>query len=900
MENWEFLLQRKGDKSWLPLESPTVEILEGQYRIASRSEELANELVGIAISYRPLADVRHQPIQQKVIKRISHDGLLIVMPYTSFTPGIWQIDCVPAESSSEGAANPWRKTVKFDVIQVSVEFGSEWQYNDSDGEIEDLEDGAIARDENDLVELSGGGYTNILGITQTDPTPLSYSSPILDIAEQRSTELVESMFEEFSLFEEDEDEDEEQDLATDATSASMSQAEQLDSWENSNKDLNKDLNKNLNKNTNNGDRLTETSDQPRSLLQLRQLQYIVEDDNSFMLTGTAYSQGEIEIILKNPQNLEAVVQQRFALEHSSNLRRGLTFAHRVSVPPPSTIQVLIGEVIIHTPTELEESKELERLDLDRQDTTRQDTTASLLITQQAIAVSYPAARVLPEIIKEAQRYQAIPSPQPPSSTNNNPPIGLAQPNTSNSYPQSPQSFPQAEPQPKTTHSISLPPLPSNRRNAPIAKPQSGSSISLPPLPPLPNRTNSASVLDPKPSSFPQSDLENSLENQRDQYDQQYDQLVETNLDIESGFEQFSNLDLDADLGGYEPPDFVNDTQDFGESLTDYLDSPSLAPSVINPDAQVSDITSDNSSDDEQELTYSFEEDLPQNYEELLEQNHLPPETEAKRPFLPIGVGNRFLNKLQNLSAEAIAAQRESQRNEDLLLDPVVPSDRLETIPLPEILSTAIAPQQVDLEDQSIRTIQEANSLAELDQELEEQLDRLTLPNSDRILHEYVWEETVDPNTFPVSAVSNASLHADNLAQTAQTIRNIQDTSPLSDQVPIPIPEILIPAGEVISGTPMIITVRLPAIAPKCFIKFWIKDLQTRTIIDGPRWLLDFTTSPNSEFIETRTNISIPLSSIDVAFEAITLEAQTQRESHKTRVTRAVTPPNFAQELNLEE
>ncbi len=37
MEYWEFLLQKEGDRSWLPLESPTVEILEGRYRVVARS-----------------------------------------------------------------------------------------------------------------------------------------------------------------------------------------------------------------------------------------------------------------------------------------------------------------------------------------------------------------------------------------------------------------------------------------------------------------------------------------------------------------------------------------------------------------------------------------------------------------------------------------------------------------------------------------------------------------------------------------------------------------------------------------------------------------------------------------------------------------------------------------------
>ena len=170
-----------------------------------------------------------------------------------------------------------------------------------------------------------------------------------------------------------------------------------------------------------------------------------------------------------------------------------------------------------------------------------------------------------------------------------------------------------------------------------------------------------------------------------------------------------------------------------------------------------------------------------------------------------------------------------------------------------------------------------------------------------ILNEYVWEDPIDPNTFPISTVSSQN-SASTLAETAQTIRNIQESSTqsLSEQEPIPIPEILIPTGELISGTPMLVTVRLPALAHKFFVKFWIKDLQTRMIVDGPRWLLDFSTVPNAEFIETRTNISIPLSSIDVAFEAIAIEAQTQRESHKVRITRAVAPPNLAQDIDFKE
>jgi hypothetical protein len=814
MENWEFLLQRKGDKSWLPLESPTVEILEGQYRLAARSA-LANALVAIAIAYRPLADVRHQPLQQKIAKRISHDGLLIVMPYTNFVPGMWQIDCIATESDPEsrtGSENTnlipaWKKTVKFDVIQISAEAGSEWQYNEIE---EDLET---------PTELANESQTNVLGIIQTEPTPLSYSSPILDIAEQRSAELVESMFEEFAIFDDDNEEidGDSQDLETPSLSDRPDLLEQVEAYS--------------------PDNLIEADAplQPRILLRLKQPQYILNEDNSFNLAGEVYTQGEIEVSLKDPQTLDIVVNQRFEITNSGDrnpANGAITFTYQIIVPPPSEIQVLIGEVQIHP---------LHDFQLDR----------DLHVTQQAIAVSYPAARVLPELIKEAQKH----SPQ--EATPNSRTIETS--SDQSSYQQFPQSFPQVSkpienqsrslsPKSKPANSLSLPPIPSNRSKAnqgEASKQQvPANSLSLPPLPTLQNRSSNQTYISPDseitddyPQSFPQVEADISQE-----------------------------IDSEFDL---------TNTDDLGDR-----------------DRQLS-----SNYEEEPELLYSFEEELPQNYEELLEQpwQEVASVTNQSKPS-----GKRFLNKLQTLSADAIAAQKANQRTEELLLETFPPSSPL----LVDDLLTTSTSASIDLDNptQPPRTIAETASLAELDLELDVELDRLLTSESDLILNEYVWEDPIDPNTFPISSVSSQNSAASTLAETAQTIRNIQESSPqsLSEQEPIPIPEILISAGELISGTPILVTVRLPALAPKFFVKFWIKDLQTRMIVDGPRWLLDFSTVPNAEFIETRTNISIPLSSIDVAFEAIAIEAQTQRESHKVRVTRAVTPPNLAQDSGFDE
>ena len=831
MENWEFLLQRKGDKSWLPLESTSVEIVEGQYRLAARSGA-ANAQVGIAIDYRPIADVRHQPLQQKIVKRISHDGLMIVMPYTNLGAGLWRIECSGTEPDAANVLTTWKKTVDFDVIQVSSEFGSEWQYNDFQEEGEDLDN---------PTELTSGLHTNALGIALTEPTPLNYSSPILDIAEHRSTELVQSMFDEFALFDDEGDGDDE--VTSEPPASEIAQANPLALIEPTQQDSLVAFE-------------SDAPSQPRILLQLQQPQYIVDENNNFTIAGEAYTSGEIEVILKHPQTLEVIFNNRYAIAppvitkdqlssitiNSINRDRlaatgAIPFAYQVSVPPPSEIQVLIGEVRIYPQQNFEQYSEL-------------------FVMQQMIAVSYPASRVLPELIKEAQKYESQDNSQNKSLANSQ--VVVESPNSS-SYPQSAQSFPQTEstrtPITKSANWLSLPPLPSkNPKVSPASKnPQDDSEKSI-------SSANSISlpILPNKTSQLPSSEV--------------------GNLDV-NGLEQLELEFAYTDIWEADATQANNQTQ------------------LVT--------------DEEPELIYSFEEDLPKNYDELLEKpwrENLPIINKTSIDRQPQSgspnLGNRFLNKLQTLSAEAIANQKASQRNEDLVID-------TRTEP-PLSASEDLSGMLIQIDNglgvsMPITTITEANSLAELDLELDLELDRLlnTEPDlPDLILNEYVWEEVIDPNAFPVRTLSgdlsNSNLNSPSnsaLSETALTIRNLQESSSqtLSEQQEIPTPNIIIPEGEIISGTPMIITVRLPAIAPKFFVKFWIKDLQTRTIVDGPRWLLDFSTVPDADFIETRTNISIPLSSIDVAFEAIAIEAQTQRESHKVRVIRAVIPPNFAED-----
>ncbi|NES71061.1 MAG: hypothetical protein F6K24_40565, partial [Okeania sp. SIO2D1] len=89
MLNWEFLLQKEGDRTWLPLESADVEILEGRYRIVAHTH-IANTEVQIQIIHNSTEEV---PPLRRVQKRSSHthsQGLISIIFFTRLKPGQWE------------------------------------------------------------------------------------------------------------------------------------------------------------------------------------------------------------------------------------------------------------------------------------------------------------------------------------------------------------------------------------------------------------------------------------------------------------------------------------------------------------------------------------------------------------------------------------------------------------------------------------------------------------------------------------------------------------------------------------------------------------------------------------------------------------------------------------------
>jgi hypothetical protein len=117
------------------------------------------------------------------------------------------------------------------------------------------------------------------------------------------------------------------------------------------------------------------------------------------------------------------------------------------------------------------------------------------------------------------------------------------------------------------------------------------------------------------------------------------------------------------------------------------------------------------------------------------------------------------------------------------------------------------------------------------------------------------------------------------------------------QQSVPTPELIIPTGELISGDSLMVCVKLPLDAANIYVKLWIKDRQSRFLLDEPRFLGDFL--PKAGSLEAIMQLTVPFGSVEINFEAITVNPSTQSESHKVTIERVVVHPEVAN-LSFEE
>ena len=114
MKVCEFLLQKEGDRTWLPLESPTVEILEGRYRIVARTP-YADADLEVEVSYWSPDDVPPKRRMRHWNRRTNHQGLMPLLPFSTLRPGNWQIQC-SSDLMTDMADQGWQHRIELLVL----------------------------------------------------------------------------------------------------------------------------------------------------------------------------------------------------------------------------------------------------------------------------------------------------------------------------------------------------------------------------------------------------------------------------------------------------------------------------------------------------------------------------------------------------------------------------------------------------------------------------------------------------------------------------------------------------------------------------------------------------------------------------------------------------------------
>ncbi|WP_293338013.1 hypothetical protein [Microcoleus sp. CAWBG58] len=118
MKKLEFLLQKEGDRAWLPLETPDVEILEGKYRVVARIQH-PNTDIEIRIVHTSFDETAPQRKVQSRSARTNPEGLVVIIPYTRLKPGMWELSCLPDPNSAP--AKSWQYGVQLEVLPAESE-----------------------------------------------------------------------------------------------------------------------------------------------------------------------------------------------------------------------------------------------------------------------------------------------------------------------------------------------------------------------------------------------------------------------------------------------------------------------------------------------------------------------------------------------------------------------------------------------------------------------------------------------------------------------------------------------------------------------------------------------------------------------------------------------------------
>jgi hypothetical protein len=883
MAFWEFLLQKEGDRSWLPLESPQVEILEGKYRVVARSSQ-ANTPVEIRIIHDATAEIPPVRRTQKRHGKTNREGLIVIMPFTRLLPGVWQLRCM-SDLMSDMLGSGWEYALNLNVLPIEPDLSDEW---DSDW------DSGITATEG-ITAAEGIGLEQAPSATQpaSEPQPLPVANVAAD-AEGEAAEPAESTLAVDPLSTERiaSDSVAPDSVAPDSAASSTlpdpeaDQASQITeageasrllplaprSTDNSADDLD---------NLANDHPLTPTAppsaDRPSRVSPLQmaaqQSQEVVDSvfqefESSTELDTAAHSSAA-------EANLEASVVSQL-LPYAPTLR--LNLGQETYVIQRGQAVTLMGQVESIDDLLTYELLPVEALEVRLYDprTSRILVEKRQPLTARRLPFPFTCRITLPEhyqtylVLGELILYGAADGDVPPpvlASQSFNVTTDLHEliEAIANDYaeadlPAPPEATPaQAE---IDRHSEVSFPTASNAATTEISF-KTSIQQPLPPQlhPPEPERSN-------KPLELPNFSNQTAIDDDSD---------VGIFGSNSSGSDRSDSDCSDSDRSDQNLPDLTASEQDaldpslsaFDESIAASLEASSEASSdeeesvwgeiVDNPNeatdsaATVAASLTPQSFDDaplsnwtQADRLWEPESKITQEDQATSEVDDSEPESPETAAFRALNLQERFWGRLQALIADTELSGwlSEIQAEESGGAEPSE-ADEVDAVPLGRLKRRSIG--------------QDAKLAAQ--------------------------EVVAEDELVSVSSSNTGTPGSLEAGQPTMTL-----VLPIDE--PVPAPQIEVQAGELTAGQSLTITVKIPYLRPRIFVKLWLSERQSRSILDGPHWLTDFLPDGFGNLL-TRTEVTVPHGCIEIQVEAIAVEMSTQRESDKAAIVRDVVPADLS-------
>jgi hypothetical protein len=790
MTNWEFLLQKDGDRSWLPLDTPNVEILEGRYRIVARSHH-PNADAEIRIVHLATEE---DPPRRRVQKRTGHtngDGLIVILPYTQFGPGVWTIQCASADPLAELMSASWQYNVQLHVLLRESEV-EDWELDWSPrphsiavvaGPVDPAATrpteplGPVVPAAERMVEPATGEADRAIDAFLEDLIQSQSTSPIspelTDMAigtprTQAAPTVVESGSIESGTGDVGTGESVAVDTVpidaaeTDAASAAIS---------------------------------TPLPHQPLAWsVVLDRSAFIVNREQGITISGylvatpvepsgagarkpldlSHIAPQALQICLRDPQTLQVLLSDSYSFTPATH---HIPFSFTLNLPTVTATRLVLGEVLLcgsveeYADDEIVLTSQAFTVTVDPNELVNEMTKIHKVLTNDAAEKGDLGD--LPEAIAtlianaEANTVQLSflnkPAPTPGTPTPITSLVGQPLP---------PQLFHPETPSTRTK-AIELPDFSGTQRSPSVDTSPVPSTHATPP--------------------------------------------ATANVDSPGAVEDASTVDAGA--VAVEPhPDAVSDHSTDSQLDDDQRDLQFAPSSDCQPEAG-----SDPDADLSSAAIFTAGPELP---------------VPIQRAFQSLRLQERFIARLSALAADrtlsaALQANPASLASEDSPTAALPPS------------TTSLTPDSV-------------------------------------ALHR---EVVVDDDPVEVAMATNRRRRD----HRRHGIAPAPGTLPVEETETLPAPEVKIFSHELVAGEPVMVQVKLPDDVQPMQVKLWINDVQTRSLLEGPTWVTNF--SPNGHGqMEASKQLTVPFGSTEIRFEAIAVELMTQRESRKAVCDRAVVPP----------